>query len=276
MSFSALRFGTAGIPISTADRNTLNGIKRVNELGLGAMEMEFVHSVNISKESAPLVAEQSKKSDVTLTCHGQYYVNLNSKEPEKVEASKKRVLNAARIANLCGAYSLCFHAGFYQGMEKEKTYSNIKKQMEEITAILKKEKNPIWVRPETTGKPTQFGDLKELLQLSSELENVMPCIDFSHLHARTNGKFNTLEEFKSVLNQVEKITGKDGIKNIHAHVSGIAYSEKGEKHHQELKDSDFNYKALLKALKDFNAKGVVICESPNIEKDALLLQKAYG
>ena len=276
INFSHLLFGTAGIPISTPDRNTLNGIRHVNELGLGAMEMEFVHSVNISKEAAPLVKQQALKSDIALTCHGQYFINLNSKETEKIEASKKRILNAARIANACGAWSLCFHAGFYQGMEKGQVYHQIKKQITEIISILKKENNPIWVRPETTGKGTQFGDLNELLQLSAELEQIMPCIDFSHLHARSNGKYNTKEEFKQVLALVEKKLGKNGLQNLHAHVSGIAYGEKGEKHHLILKESDFNYKDLLKTLKEFNAKGVIICESPNIEQDALLLKKTYG
>jgi endonuclease IV len=32
----------------------------------------------------------------------------------------------------------------------------------------------------------------------------------------------------------------------------------------------------LKALKDKNAGGIVICESPNLEKDALLLQRSYA
>ena len=42
-----LLFGTAGIPLSTPDRNTLNGISHVKKLGLGCMELEFVRSINI-------------------------------------------------------------------------------------------------------------------------------------------------------------------------------------------------------------------------------------
>ncbi len=42
-----LRFGTAGIPISTLQHNTINGIEQVRKLGLENMELEFVHSVNI-------------------------------------------------------------------------------------------------------------------------------------------------------------------------------------------------------------------------------------
>ena len=134
----------------------------------------------------------------------------------------------------------------------------------------------IWMRPETTGRPTAFGDIYELIKISSEIEHVLPCIDFSHIHARSNGKWNSYEEFSEELKMVEKFLGKEGLKNIHCHVSGIAYSEKGEKNHTELKDSDFNYRDLMKALKDFKCAGVLISESPNIENDAILMQKTYN
>jgi deoxyribonuclease-4 len=104
----------------------------------------------------------------------------------------------------------------------------------------------------------------------------MPCIDFSHLFARTIGKNNTKEEFENILTQIEKNLGKTAIDNMHIHISGIAYGEKGEKNHLILKDSKFNYVDLLKVLKEFKCKGVVTCESPNIEKDALLMQKIYS
>jgi deoxyribonuclease-4 len=58
-------------------------------------------------------------------------------------------------------------------------------------------------------------------------------------------------------------------------MSGIEYSAKGERNHLELEHSDFRYKELMKAFKDYKIKGVVISESPNIEKDALLMKKAY-
>ena len=36
-----------------------------------------------------------------------------------------------------------------------------------------------------------------------------------------------------------------------------------------------NYKDLLKAFKKFDVKGVLVCESPNIEGDAQLLKAYY-
>ncbi|HLC50233.1 MAG TPA: TIM barrel protein [Candidatus Nanoarchaeia archaeon] len=271
-----LLFGTAGIPLSTNPRTTGDGIAHVKTLGLGAMEMEFVHSVNISKEKAPEIKKIAEDNNIVLTCHAPYFINLNSNEPAKLNASIQRILNSARITNLCGGYSVCFHAGFYQGQDPKKVYDNIKKAMKEITLTLKKENNSIWIRPETTGKATQFGDMNEILQLSQELDNVMPCVDFAHFHARTNGKYNSYKEFASILEAIEKKLGKKGLENMHMHVTGIAYGEKGEKHHLTLKESDLKYEELMKALKDFNVKGVAVSESPNIEQDALLMQKVYN
>ena len=271
---SSLLFGTAGIPICVQG-NTIDGIKGVKKLGLGAMELEFVHSVNISEDLAKNVRKAAEESEVVLTCHAPFYVNLNAVEEKKTEASMHRVILSARRLHQCGGWSATFHPAFYFKDDHEKVYAVVRDRLREIVKILKNEGAEIWVRPETTGKATQFGTLKEICKLSQEIENVMPCIDFSHIHARTNGKENTLAEFKAQLEMVEKMLGKEGLKNIHAHIAGIAYGEKGEKNHLELQNSDFNYKDLVKAWKEFKISGVIICESPNIEDDALLLQKTY-
>lgn len=276
MSYKELLFGTAGIPISTETPNTVNGIEKVHKLGLGAMELEFVHSVNLNEKSAAAVKEAAKKNGVELTCHGQYYINLNAQEKKKITDSVQRILRAARIANLAGAKSLTFHAAFYMKMEKEKVYENVKRELKEIVKTLRNEGNEIFIRPELTGKETQFGNLQELIKLSEELEQVLPCIDFAHYHARYNGKMNSCRDFSNALEQIEKKLGKNALHNMHIHISGINYTAKGERNHLTLEESDLNYKELVKAWKDFGIKGVVISESPNIEKDALLLQKIYG
>jgi len=273
-----LRFGTAGIPLSTLREktvNTLNGIKRVRDLGLENMELEFVRQVNISESLAPQVKEAAKKHDVALTCHGQYFINLNAAEKEIVLASMKRIAQAAKIASLCGAYSMTFHAAYYLGQDKHKVFSQVKDTLHEVIRQLQDEGHTLWIRPETTGKATQWGDLKEILKLSQELEQVLPCIDFSHLHARTGGKNNTYEEFREMLVEVEKAKGREALDNMHIHVSGIEYSEKGERNHLNLQESDLNYRDLIKVWKEFKIKGTVISESPNIEGDALLMQKVW-
>lgn len=133
----------------------------------------------------------------------------------------------------------------------------------------------VWIRPELTGKPTQFGNLKELIKLSQDVEQVLPAIDFAHCHARNKGKYNSAEEWREMLSLIEKELGREALDNMHIHISGINYSEKGEKNHLNLQESDMKWEDLLRVLKEFRVKGVVISESPNIEGDALLMKKKY-
>jgi deoxyribonuclease-4 len=268
-----LLFGTAGIPLCTIG-DTIDGIKKVKELNLDALELEFVRNINISEEKAPMVKKAAFENSIVLTCHAPYYINLNSPDRKKLEASQNRIINSAKRAFESGAWSLCFHAGYYSGISRQQTYENIKKAILKIIEELNASGTKIWIRPEISGKNTQFGDLDEIIKLSLEIEGVLPCIDFAHLHART-GKNNSYEEFSKILELLEKSIGKKIIENMHIHVSGIEYGVKGEKWHLNLQESDFNHRELLRALKDFDAKGVLISESPNIEGDAMLMKKIY-
>jgi deoxyribonuclease-4 len=269
-----LLFGTGGTPHSSQTQTTIDGIKRIAQLGLGCMELEFVYGVRMGEAGARLVAETAQNEGVKLSAHGPYYINLNAHEPEKITASQERILQTARIAATCGAHSIVFHAAFYLGDPPEKTYQAVKKNLAEVMNQLKRENNQIWVRPEVMGKPTQFGTIAEVLELCAELEGVGIGMDFAHWHARS-GLSNSYPEFTAILQQIKQKLGNQALEDMHIHVSGIAYGQKGERKHLNLKYADLNYIALLRALKDLNAKGLVICESPNLEEDALLLQQTY-
>ena len=270
-----LNFCTSGIPLSTSKSGTVEGIKRVKELNLDGMELEFVHSIHITKEKTPEVNKAAKENDLILSCHAPYYINLNANDKKIWHASISRIVQSAKITYLCGGYSICFHPAYYMKDSPEVAYKKVKEALALILKELKKDDIEIWIRPETAGKISQFGNINELINLSSEFENVLPCIDWSHLHAYSNGKYNSKEEFREVLALMEKKLGKLALQNVHFHCQGVNYSEKGEKKHINLKDSDMNYKDLVKVWKEFKLKGIVICESPNVEKDALLLKEAY-
>ena len=274
MKIPKLFFGTAGTPVNLKERSSLAGIKKVRELGLDCMELEFVRGIRMSKELAIQVKEAAQKNNIILTAHAPYYINLNSKEPEKTVASVKRIIDTATITNIAGGYSFTFHAAFFMGQDPKKVYEKVKNQIKNISKTLQDNGINLWIRPETTGKATQFGSLIETIKLSQDIEQVLPCIDFAHLHAR-HGKQNSKQEFDNILSTVEKEIGREALDNMHIHMSGIHYSDKGERKHLILEESDINYRELMQSFKEFKIKGVVICESPNIEDDALLMQKYY-
>jgi len=270
-----LRFGTAGIPISTPKPSTLTGIEQVKKLGLDAMELEFVRRVNLKPETARKIKYVAQKNDILLTAHAPYYINLNATEKAKREASKNRIIQSAERLHEAGGWSVVFHAGYYLKQEPSKVYDTIKSEIRDIVTTLQDKGVNVWIRPELTGKPTQFGSLNELIQMSQEVEQVLPAIDFAHCHARNKGKYNSTEEWREMLSLLEEGLGRDALDNMHIHISGIEYSDKGERNHLNLQESDMKWEDLLRVLKEFKVKGVVISESPNIEGDALLMKKKY-
>lgn len=272
---AGLLFGTAGTPHSAQSGSTVSGIECTGELGLGCMEIEFVRGVRMGRESAVLVAEVAARRGVRLSAHAPYFINFNAREPEKIRASQERLLQTARIASLCGAGSVVFHTAYYLGDPPEKAYATVKKYLAETLGQLKEENNRVWLRPEVMGRVSQFGTLEEVLDLCAELEGLAPCIDFAHWHARTGG-FNSYREFTFILEEVRKRLGSTALYDMHLHVAGISYGKSGEIRHLNLSDSDFRYGELLRALVDYDAGGLVICESPNLEEDALLLQATYN
>jgi deoxyribonuclease-4 len=269
-----LLFGTAGVPRSAKSTATQSGIERIAELGLGNMEVEFVRGVKMRHQTALSLGQLAAQKGVELTVHGPYYINFNAHEPEKLVASQERLIESARRASSLGAQGVVFHAAYYLGDSPSLAYANVKKYLGEVVKEMQKEGNRVILRPEVTGKPTQFGTLEELIQLSQESAGVAPCVDFAHWHART-GKANSYAEFLAILEQIETGLGREALDKMHIHISGIDYGRGGEKKHLNLSQSDFRYQELLRALKDKRAKGIVVCESPNLEEDALLLQRTY-
>lgn len=271
-----LKFITAGQPICNGSNGYESAFDILDKLKLDGMELEFVHGVRMSPANQKLVKEISQNKKMTLTAHGPYYINLNSKEEEKIEASIKRVLDTARMGQELGAFSVTYHAAFYMGMNPDEVYKKVEKSMEQICKTLEEENIDIWVRPETTGKPTQWGNLEEIVKLSKNFKQVLPCVDFSHLHARTNGGYNTYDDFCGIFEFIGNELGTIALENFHAHLAGIEYGPKGEKKHLMLNESDMNYKDLMKAFRKFDIKGALVCESPIMEEDAVLLKEFYN
>lgn len=271
--FDKLNFITAGMPLRTGKGSYPQAFNVLKEMNLDGMELEFVHGVRMSDTNRDFVKNMSK--DFIITAHGPFYINLNSQEEEKIDASLQRIIDTASVASEAGAFSITYHAAFYMGKDKETVYNQVKTQTRRIIEILENENINVWIRPETTGKATQWGDIDEIINLSKEFEQVLPCVDFSHLHARTAGEYNTYDEFSKVLEKMGNEIGQYALENFHGHLAGIEYTAKGEKQHLNLENSDMNYKDLLKAMKEFGVKGALVCESPNIEDDCKLIKTYY-
>lgn len=273
-----LRFGTVGAPQTTPTSGTPAAVRHSRELGLDHLEIAWVQSVRVSDETCAQIKAAAEESRISLSIHAPYYINLNSQTAELMAKSDERLLTAARKGYLAGAKDIVFHPGSYHEQPPERVYQRAKEKLLEITGILREEGVEVTLRPETMGKAAMFGTLEEVVRLSKEVPGVKPCVDWAHLHARRgDGSFNSYDEFAAALTLIRDELGDEGMKSLHAHLSGIAYTAKGEKAHIPLNEADIRYRELLQAFIDFEVSGTVGVEAPLPfhVADALVLQATY-
>ena len=275
MKFERLLFGTAGVPNSTAKKNNpVEGVKQVHALGLDCMQLEFAHGVRMKEEVSSSLRKISYELGIPLTSHGPYYINLNAREQDKIDSSVERIIQTAKISDLCGAESMTFHAAFYMKDSPYDVFDLVEKSMSVIEERLSRLDIQIELRPELTGKTSQFGSLDELISLTKSVSSCRPCMDFSHLFARTNA-YNNYQQFCEVLDRLKIELGDRSLQNMHIHLSGISSNSKGDLKHLNLNQSKFNWKELMQALKSYNCRGYIICGSPNLEVDAKMMKDYY-
>ncbi len=273
----SFRFGTVGAPISTAKKpgGSVGAILRLRELGLDAFELGWVQSVRVTEATCAAIKATGEEQNVLLSVHAPYFINLNA-DAEEWPKSRKRLMDAAHYGALAGATEIIFHPGTYFGKPPEEVLPIAIERLQGCADELKAAGKTATLRPETMGKQGQLGSLADTLQMAKQVKGVQPCVDFAHLHARKgDGSLNTYEEWCAELEGYKKVLGEKGLKNLSCHISGIEYTEKGEKNHLPAQEADLDVKALFKALHDFGCGGRILCESPEMENDALYYKKAW-
>jgi deoxyribonuclease-4 len=273
----SFQFGTVGSPMGTPKKpgGSVGAIGFSKSIGLTTLELGWVQSVRVSEETCAAIRQTATEHGVTLSVHAPYFFNLNATE-EEWPKSRKRLMDAAHYGNLAGATDIIFHPGSYFERPPAEVLKVAIPRLKGVLDELRKKGNPVTIRPETMGKSAMLGSLEDTLEMSRAIQGVQPCLDFAHLHARPgDGTMNTVKEWTSLLEAYQAALGKEALKHLHIHLSGIEYGPKGEKNHLALTESDLKINFLFQVLKEFGCAGRILCESPIMEDDALNMKKAW-
>jgi len=263
-----IKFGPAGIGKVVDVEETF---PKYSAAGFSAAEIPFTYGAYIKdEETAKGVGAAADKDGIRLSIHAPYWINLNSGEEEKIEASKKRILDSARVGHWLGAKDkvrIVFHSGFYGGTKdltdekKALAYENIVKGIREMISEIKKNEWNVELCPEVMGKKGVFGSVDEISRLVKETGCGF-CIDFAHSLARY-GEY----EFDKILEAFPQ-------DSWHCHFSGIEYGEKGEKKHIPADKKE--WRKVLSFLKGVDKDVVIICESPDPAGDSVKGIEVWG
>jgi deoxyribonuclease-4 len=278
MPLAGFRFGTVGSPLSTPKKpgGSIGAIGRLSELELDALELGWVQSVRVSEQTCLDIRMAAEAQDVKISVHAPYFINLNA-DDEEWPKSRKRLIDAAHFGNLAGATDIIFHPGSYFGQPPEQVLPKAIERLAGCVEELRAAANPAILRPETMGKSAMLGSFEDVLAMSRAIPGVKPCLDFAHLHARPgDGTMNSYDEWARLLQDYGEALGKEALADLHVHLSGIEYGPKGEKEHLPVMEADLDLSALFAALRDYGCRGRILCESPVMEDDALILRQKWA
>ena len=264
-----MRFGPAGYP--QGSKTPKDGLDTTRNLGLDALEVEFVRGARISPEKAAEVGAMAKERDIRLSCHAPYFISFNSDKDETREKSIQWVMDTVRAAHNMGAYLIVIHAASYGKSPATATQSVID-GLNRCKEIMDDEGiKDVILGIETMGKKGQWGTLKEIAEVMDSVTGAHPVLDVAHVHARNGGFLRTEKDMKDLTDEFFGLSGDIP----HFHISCIRYGDKGEISHLPLdaKDPDLQY--LANVLRDTKKDCNFICESPLQEKDAVVFKAMF-
>ncbi len=261
--------GPAGVPLSCKGRTTLEGVQHVQNLGLNAMEIQFVRGIRMDEEYALEVGEMARNVGVKLSVHAPYYTNIVSDNPQTIEKSMDKIAMSGYFADIMKADTVVAHTGFYTSLSKKETWEMAVQNATQIRDYFRDNKFSCRLGLEVMGKPQCLGDLEEMVQLAQDVPDIVPVIDFAHIHARENGGLRTKADYERVVDALEPLSEME---HIHAYFTGVKYSNNTELHHVPIKKGDLDFVPLAETILERGLDITVISVSPIVEHDAMYMK----
>ncbi len=278
----SVKFGPSGNSDEFYDeghKSSLEAPKWLSSIGLNAYEYQCSKGVKISVEKAKEIGDEAKRYDIQLSIHAPYFISLSSVEEQKRENSIKYILDTLKVAKAMDAKRIVVHSGSCSKISREDALELAKITLSDAINLAKKlGYENIHICPETMGKINQLGTLEEVMELCKLDDNLLPTIDFGHIHTRGLGCLNEYADYLKIFDVIENELGIDRLKQIHIHYSRIEYSKGGEKKHWTYDDTEYgpDFEPIAEIIYKKSLHPTIICESRGtMAKDALKLKEIY-
>lgn len=260
-----IEIGCSGFPEEIKSKNTAEKLFELYDYGFRAFELKFLRSVELSESESSIFKNFSNK--FSFSAHGPYQINLGATKEKRISESINWILKASEALEKIGGNILVFHPGYY-AVNKEETSKRIKGNLERALTKIESEGIDIKLGIETTAKKKQFGSLEEIKEVCEYLNyEVLPVLDFAHIHARTHGGLKNQKSFEDIL---ERFRGK--LDKFHLHIACVKHENGEEVTHQSLKTKEPDYSSFISSLKSKKIDSTLILESPEPLRDLKILK----
>jgi deoxyribonuclease IV len=277
-----IKFGPAGNSASfyaEGYKSTWQTPAWLKNRGLNAFEYPFGRGVQISADAALRIGRESAAYGIYVSAHAPYYINLANPDTAIRGNSFRYILDSAKAVTDMGGDRVVVHVGAALKLDRADANMFCADGLKE--AMLRLDDaglGKVHICPETMGKRSQIGDLDETLAFCSLDARLVPCVDFAHLHALTQGGLRETGDFSLVLDKLESALGIDRARGMHIHFSTIEFTPAGEKRHRTFAEEAYGprFELLAPLLKSRGYTSTVICESKEtMAEDATAMRDIF-
>ena len=289
----SLKLGPAGVPLSCKGRTIVEGMDDITVLGLDAMEVQTVRTIQPQHFDQYWQAGiLSWKSDFEMNMHGPYYAELlgSKRERNRTLSKMETSLQAGKIIN---ARHLTFHVGPYgeydPGTEANEQVANVmagvvervrevwgdEEEEEEYSAFpWVHESEPSLVGVETSGRQELWGTVEEVLEVCNHVEGTVPVLNMGHIHARGHGGLRTSEDYAELFDQARETYGGS---TFYCHFAGVEHRMGNALHYTQIKKADLKFEPFAEYLAEEGdwMDITIISDSPLLEHDAMYMLQHY-
>lgn len=274
-------FGPAGNcdSFNQAYKGTVHAPRWLRELGLDCYEYQCGRGVNLGEDTARRIGAAAAEHGIQMSLHSPYFINLSSREPERVEKNLRYIAESCRAIDWMGGDRVVVHCGGLTGMTRQEALENTVANLAQALQMLEDQGLAhIRLCIETMGKLNVLGDAEEVFAICRSDARLLPCIDYGHLNARTQGGMNSREAMRALLDRMAAVLGEERAAAHHAHFSKIEYSKGGEVKHLTFEDAEYGpeFAPLAEELALRGWSPRIICESAGTQaEDALEMKRIY-
>ncbi len=219
----------------------------------------------------PSIGEMSKRLDVSVSLHTPNYMDLGSNN-ELTDACMNSIRHAGLIVNALQGDVVATSLGLYNGFhDEEEIRNNIFENVAMIMDWWHDEGLTPKLGIEVTGQQNVFGSLDDVLDLCSEIDGLVPVLNFPHLHSRTNGSLLDASDFADAIEQC--LPYADG--RLYMHFAGVEHNDGNELRLTPIKKGDLKFEVLAEALAEIRPESTIISSSPLLEHDAMYMRIIY-
>ena len=247
--------------------------------GLDIFEYSFGRGVRITEETADKIGDAFREQNIGISVHAPYYINFAGEDPEKLRASFDHLFASLDAVKHFGGQRAVFHPGSPLKSDRKTAMDRLLRAIDLfMNEFYDRGYSDRYVCAETMGKINQLGDLEEIISIVNLADNILPCIDFGHLNARTYGSLKTKDDYRRVLDALIDGVGESKARNMHVHFSKIEYGKGGEIRHLTFEDDTFGpeFEPLAELLVEYRLEPWILSESAGTQSiDAKTMKNLY-